>query len=66
MAAAYRISGQVRRITAPIRREMHRRARVEPIIGHIQAEHRIGRNYLKGRNGDRVNAVLGAAGYNSV
>jgi hypothetical protein len=58
------ISGQVRRITAPIRREMRRRAAVEPVIGHIKAEHRMGRNYLKGRDGDRINAVLAAAGYN--
>jgi IS5 family transposase len=58
------ISGQVRRVTATIRREMRRRAAVEPVIGHIKAEHRMGRNYLKGRDGDRINAVLAAAGYN--
>jgi IS5 family transposase len=58
------ISGQVRRVTAPIRREMRRRAAVEPVIGHTKAEHRMGRNYLKGRDGDRINAVLAAAGYN--
>ena len=58
------ISGQVRRVTAPIRREMSRRAAVEPVIGHIKADHRMGRNYLKGRDGDRINAVLAAAGYN--
>ena len=58
------ISGQVRRVTKPIRREMRRRAAVEPVIGHTKAEHRMGRNYLKGRDGDRINAVLAAAGYN--
>jgi transposase, IS5 family len=58
------ISGQVRRVTAAIRREMRRRAAVEPVIGHIKAEHRMDRNYLKGRDGDRINAVLAAAGYN--
>jgi len=58
------ISGQVRRVTTPIRREMRRRAAVEPVIGHMKAEHRMGRNYLKGRDGDRINAVLAAAGYN--
>jgi IS5 family transposase len=58
------ISGQVRRTTAALRREMKRRAAVEPVIGHIKAEHRMDRNYLKGRDGDRVNAVLAAAGYN--
>ena len=58
------ISGQARRVTRPIRREMKRRAAVEPVIGHTKAEHRMGRNYLKGRDGDRINAVLAAAGYN--
>ena len=58
------ITGQVRRVTRPIRREMKRRAAVEPVIGHLKAEHRMGRNYLKGRDGDRINAVLAAAGYN--
>ena len=58
------ISGQVRRTTATIRREMKRRAAVEPVIGHVKAEHRMDRNYLKGRHGDRSNAVLAAAGYN--
>ena len=58
------IIGQVRRTTAAIRREMKRRAAVEPVIGHLKADHRMGRNYLKGRDGDRINAVLAAAGYN--
>jgi IS5 family transposase len=57
------ISGQVR-VTASIRREMRRRAAVEPVIGHLKADHRMARNYLKGRHGDRANAVLAAAGYN--
>jgi hypothetical protein len=47
-----------------IRREMRRRAAVEPVIGHLKAEHRMDRNYLKGRDGDRINAILAAAGYN--
>jgi transposase, IS5 family len=58
------ISGQVRRVTATIRREMRRRAAVEPVIGHLKAEHRMDRNYLKGSDGDRINAILAAAGYN--
>jgi transposase, IS5 family len=58
------ISGQVRRTTAALRREMKRRAAVEPVIGHIKAEHPMDRLYLKGRDGDHVNAVLAAAGYN--
>jgi IS5 family transposase len=58
------ISGQVRRVTKAIRREMRRRAAVEPVIGHIKEDHRMGRNHLKGRDGDRINAVLAATGYN--
>ena len=58
------ITGQVRRVTKSIRREMRRRAAVEPVIGHLKDDHRMGRNYLKGRDGDRINAVLAAAGYN--
>src|SRR3989440_658099 len=58
------ISGQVRRVTKAIRREMRRRAAIEPVIGHLKQDHRMGRNYLTGRDGDRINAVLAAAGYN--
>jgi transposase, IS5 family len=58
------ITGQVHRTTAIIKREMKRRAAVEPVIGHVKAEHRMDRNYLKGREGDRANAILAAAGYN--
>ncbi len=54
----------MRRVTKSIRREMRRRAAVEPVIGHVKAEHRMDRKYLKGRDGDRANAVLAAAGYN--
>ncbi len=58
------ISGQVRRTTKAIRREMKRRAAVEPVIGHLKDGHLLGRNHLEGRDGDRINAVLAAAGYN--
>ncbi len=34
------------------------------IIGHLKADHRMNRCYLKGEQGDRLNAVLCAAGYN--
>ncbi len=42
---------------APSRR---RRTRHRP----LKDDHRMGRNQLKGREGDRINAVLAAAGYN--
>ncbi|MER8483784.1 transposase, partial [Mesorhizobium sp. M1322] len=57
-------SGQKRRVTPAIKRQMRRRSAIEPVIGHIKAEHRMGRNYLAGKQGDAVNAILAAAGYN--
>ena len=58
------ISGQRRRVTETIKRELRRRSAVEPVIGHAKTEHRMGRNYLAGTHGDAANAVLAAAGYN--
>ena len=57
-------AGQKRRVTPAIKREMRRRAAVEPVIGHIKNEHRMNRNYLAGTQGDAINALLAAAGYN--
>jgi transposase, IS5 family len=58
------IAGQKRRVTPKIKRQMRRRSAVEPVIGHLKSEHRMGRNYLWYRQGDAINAVLAAAGYN--
>jgi len=58
------ISGQKRRVTPQIKRELRRRSAVEPVIGHLKSEHRMGRNYLWHRQGDAANAVLAAVGYN--
>jgi transposase, IS5 family len=58
------ISGQKRGVTPQIKRALRRRSAVEPVIGHLKAEHRMGRNYLWFRQGDATNAVLAAAGYN--
>ena len=58
------ISGQKRRVTPKIKRELRRRSAIEPVIGHLKSEHRMGRNYLWHRQGDAANAVLAAVGYN--
>ena len=58
------ISGQRRGVTDAVKRDLRRRSAVEPVIGHTKTEHRMGRNFLKGRHGDAANAVLAAAGYN--
>ena len=57
-------SGQKRGVSDQIKRELRRRAAVEPVIAHLKAEHRMDRNCLAGRTGDAINAVLAGAGYN--
>ncbi|WJJ94441.1 transposase [Neopusillimonas aromaticivorans] len=46
------------------RQQLKRRQAIEPIIGHLKADHRMDRCHLKGEEGDRLHAVLCAAGYN--
>ena len=58
------MAGQRRGLTAAIKRAFRRRSAVEPTIGHLKNEHRMGRNHLAGRAGDAANAVLAAVGYN--
>jgi len=57
-------TGQKRRMTPAIKRQMRRRAAVEPVIGHIKNQHRMNRNYLAHTRGDAINPILAAAGYN--
>ena len=58
------ITEQKRGVTKAIKRELRRRAAVEPVIGHMKNDHRMDRNYLIGSHGDAANAVLAAIGYN--
>lgn len=45
--------------------EAHKkRAAIEPIIGHIKADHRLNRNFYKGIAGDNINIMLAAAAFN--
>ncbi len=41
-----------------------KRAGIEPTIGHLKSDHRLGRNFYKGVFGDAVNVLLAAAAYN--
>lgn len=58
------LSGQRRGLTATIRKELKRRSAIEPMIGHMKNDGRLGRNYLLGAAGDAINALLAAAGHN--
>ncbi len=41
-----------------------KRAGIEPIIGHLKSDHRLGRNFYKGLHGDAINIMLAAAAFN--
>ena len=47
-----------------LRKRKKRRSAVEPKIGHLKSDHRMDRNYLKGCEGDRLNALLAGIGAN--
>lgn len=47
-----------------IRKWFRARAGIEPIIGHVKHDHRMGRNYLRDPIGDSINTILAAAGFN--
>jgi IS5 family transposase len=53
-----------KRATRAVRRMLKRRAAIEPTIGHMKCDNRMDRNHLTGSEGDKINALLAAAGYN--
>ena len=58
------LSGQKRGVTPAIRRERRRRSAIEPVIGHLKSDGHLGRNFLRGTEGDAANVILAAAGHN--
>ncbi len=57
-------SGQKRGMTKSIKRLLKRRSAIEPHIGHMKAEGKMNRNFLKGKMGDIFNALLCGIGHN--
>jgi len=53
----------MKKLTRTVRKWFKRRAAIEPIIGHVKSDHRMSKNYLKGVDGDHINAFLGACGF---
>ncbi|MFN9999870.1 MAG: transposase, partial [bacterium] len=56
--------GKAKRLTARQKTWLKRRQAVEPTIGHLKADHRMDRCWLKGSEGDALHAVRCAAGVN--
>ncbi len=57
-------SGQRRGVHGQIKKELRRRSAIEAVIGHCKTDGHLSRNFLKGRQGDQINAVMTAVGYN--
>jgi len=46
------------------RKKFRRRAAIEPVIGHLKTDFRMGQNYLHGKSSPKINAMLAATGWN--
>lgn len=62
--AVYLTDRRRKRVSRSLWKWIKRRSAIEPIIGHLKSDNRMDRNYLKGREGDRMNAMLAASGFN--
>lgn len=58
------ISEKKRGVTPTLHKKINRRQAIEPHIGHMKNEGKLGRNFLKGRFGDVINATLCGVGHN--
>jgi IS5 family transposase len=58
------VGRKLKGIPKALARWMKRRAAIEPTIGHMKNDGRLGRNFLLGKQGDKLNALLCACGHN--
>ena len=56
--------GKYKSLTAQQKRWLRRRQAVEPAIGHLKSDNRMGRCWLQGALGDALHTISCAAGYN--
>ena len=53
-----------RKFKGVLKRLVKRRSAIEPVIGHLKHDHALKPNFLKRKQGDRINALLAACGFN--
>jgi len=51
-------------VTEKIKQRLRSRSAIEPVIGHIKYDHRMGRNFLLGFQGDQINALMAGCAFN--
>ena len=54
---------RIKKLTRSARAWLKRRAAIEPIFGHLKADNRMSKSYLKGEEGDKINALLCGCGF---
>ncbi len=54
----------MKRLTRTVKKWFKRRSAIEPVFGHVKSDNRMSKNYLKGIEGDRINAILSGCGFN--
>ena len=62
-AVAVYIAGR-RNLPPQLSKLLKRRSAIEPVIGHTKHDHGMDRNYLLGKVGDRINALLSGCAWN--
>ena len=63
-ATVHVLGSSSRQLTRDQKNRRKRRSAVEPEIGHLKSDNRVGRCLLKGVVGEEINAVLAATGSN--
>jgi transposase, IS5 family len=58
------ISGARKGLTNWFKKQLRRRQAIEPRFGHMKSDGKMGRNFLKGKLGDKLNAMLCGIGEN--
>ena len=57
-------SRKMKKLARSVRNWFKRRNAIDPVIGHLKPDNRMHKNQLKGENGDHMNAILSACGFN--
>jgi IS5 family transposase len=55
---------KLKKLTRHVRGLYKRRSAIEPMIGHLKNDNGMSKNWLKGEDGDMINALLSGCGYN--
>ena len=51
------------KVSTAMQQLLKRRNAIEPIMGHAQSDHGLACNYLRGTQGDKIEAVLVGCGF---